>query len=466
MTTNTAPTPATDGTDRQENPGRPADVLGREDLKTFILDTNVLLHNHRAIFTFGRNEVVIPIIVLEELDRFKRDADEKGRHARAVNRLLDRLREQGRLNEGVMLENGGVLRVEFCAPDSLPDGFEDALADNRILGCAAGLQKKRPAVTLITKDINLRLKADLLGLAARDYEKGRVRPDTLSAGWRRLMVTGPLLNQFVRRGFITIDDLDAPPAPALETGEGVELAVEGDARPGLGRYDRAEKRISRLRYQGEPVQGISALNREQHFAFDLLLDEKIELVTMVGRAGTGKTLLALAAGLAQVLEEKRYQRLLVGRPIIPMGRDIGFLPGSKEDKLDSWMKPIRDNLEFIFRAAKQTGKELADLTRREIIVTEALTYMRGRSLPNQVLLVDEAQNLTPLEVKTIVSRAGTGTKVILTGDPWQIDNPYLDASSNGLSFAAERFRGQALAGHITLAKSERSRLAELAGRLL
>ncbi len=443
--------------------GREA-VLNKKDLKTFLLDTNVLLHNHNAVFSFGKNEVVIPIIVLEELDRFKKYADEKGRHARALIRHLDRLRQKGNLKDGVLLDNGGVLRVGFHQPGFLPDAFEGGQADNQLLNNLLALQKDRPEVVLITKDINLRIKADVLGVKAQDYEKEKVQIEDLYHGWRPLPVSKEVLDRFFQEGLLKTEGLLKKGA-VLNPNEGVALNT-GDHQSGLGYYDKRESAVKKLVYGGGPVMGIRALNRGQHFAFNLLLDDRVQLVTILGSAGTGKTLLALAAALQKTVKENKYRRVLVARPVMPMGQDIGFLPGSKEEKLENWMQPIRDNLEFIFRTSKTGSPEQEKLFARQTIVMEALTYLRGRSIPDQIILVDEVQNLTPLEVKTIISRAGEGAKVILTGDPWQIDNPYLDSSSNGLSYAAERFRGQEIAGHIMLEQSERSTLAALAGKLL
>ena len=439
-------------------------ILSKKDLKTFVLDTNVLLHNHNAVFSFGKNEVVIPIIVLEELDRFKRFADERGRHARSFARHLDRLRRTGSLQEGVLLENGGLLRVDLIDPMPLPESFEKGAVDNRILGVSLALKKIRPEVILITKDINLRVKSDSLGLKTQDYEKEKVEIETIYTGWRKVSFPSERLNQFFKEGFLSAADL--PPLESrLYANEGIEFVASSN-QSGLGIYDKKDNKVNRLAYQDESIMGIHALNREQHFALNLLLDDRIQLVTLVGRAGTGKTLLALAASLQKVLKEKKYSRIVVSRPIIPMGKDIGYLPGTKEEKLENWMEPIKDNLDFIFHRSKQGPKELEELFRRQSIVLEALTYSRGRSIPNQILLIDEVQNLTPLEAKTVISRAGEGAKVILTGDPWQIDNPYLDSDSNGLIYTAERFKGEMLAGHIILEKSERSNLASLAARLL
>lgn len=436
--------------------------------KHFVIDTNVLLHNPDCLFAFADNKVVLPIEVIEELDRFKRNADEKGRNARQVIRTLDTLRQQGNLGEGVSLESGGSLRVLVLDTSGAKvAGLTPDIMDNRILQAALFLrQQEDKSVIFVSKDINARIKADAIGLPVMDYEKQKINFDEIYSGCRALTVDGASVDRFYKEGVLTplSEDLPYP-------NEFIHLIDETNPKhTALGKYLAATNQIVQLFHQKVQPWGIKARNKEQHFAIELLLCDEIKLVTLMGTAGTGKTLLALAAGITKVVEEKVYTKLLVSRPIIPFGRDIGYLPGDKEEKMKNWMQPIFDNLRFLVSANGEDVEGKVDyLTRSrggKTIEFEALTYIRGRSIPQQYMIVDEAQNLTPHEVKTIISRAGEGTKIILTGDPYQIDSPYLDASSNGLSYVVEHMKGQSLFGHIALIKSERSDLASLAAQIL
>jgi PhoH-like ATPase len=437
--------------------------------KNFILDTNVLLHDPRSIYGFKDNNVIIPIYVIEEIDQFKRDLSELGRNARLVARYLDSFRAEGSLKEGVPLPGGGNLRVRFTSRE-LPMSMADSnLMDNRILAVAVDLREKEPdtEAVFITKDTNLRIRADALGLVAEDYDAERVEITELYTGFTELLVPKDAVDQMYKPG----TEVEVAQAAQLSPNQFVLLKDETNpSHTAMGRFNGAKQRIVPLmRVMKEGVWGVRPRNMEQAFTLDLLLNDDIKLVTIVGKAGTGKTLLAIAAGLQKVTEESLYQKLLVSRPIFPLGRDIGYLPGSVEEKLNPWMQPIFDNVEFLMnlsRADKKAGRgyhELIDLGLMEI---EALTYIRGRSIPNQYIIIDEAQNLTPHEVKTIITRVGDNTKIILTGDPFQIDNPYVDATNNGLVHVVNRFKNEKIAGHITMAKGERSALAELAANLL
>jgi PhoH-like ATPase len=435
--------------------------------KYFVLDTNVLLHNADSIISFADNIVVLPMSVIEELDRFKSHSDELGRNARRVIRQLDRLRAKGRLSEGVPLENGGSLRI-FPEKGHVEDpGLDMNVADNRILAVAYTLLRQNNRVIFVSKDINARLKADALGIEVMDFEKQKVNIDELYSGQREVRVAGHLIDDFYQQGAITLEGLDLFP------NEFVVLVDENDEKHSAIARATDLDILTRMKHQVDSVWQIRPRSKEQRMAFELLLDPEIEVVTMIGQAGTGKTLLALAAGLECVLGFKRYDRLLVSRPIIPLGKDLGYLPGDKEEKLSHWMQPIFDNLTYLMSEGRHDAKEsesvrqkVEKLLREHVVELEALTYIRGRSIPRQFVIVDEAQNLTPHEVKTIISRAGEGTKMVLTGDPYQIDNPYLDSSSNGLTYAAERLKVLPLHGHITLKKSERSELAAAAADYL
>ncbi len=435
--------------------------------KNYVLDTNVLLHDPQAIFKFEDNHVVIPIYVIEEVDQFKREGSERGRNARQICRLLDDIRDKhGALSNGVTFPSGGSLSVAVPSRRlELPSAVDKGSMDAAILQTAFEIRKTdtaRPTV-FVTMDTNLRIRADALGMVAQTYENERVEVDDLETGISELEVDGPEIDGFFREGAWT------PPA-SNHWAPNVCVLLRDRNNPShtaLGRYDGSRQQVVALRTPREGVMGVRPRNKEQAFALDLLLDENIRLVTLVGKAGTGKTLLALAAGLRRTVEEGIYTRMLVSRPIMPLGRDLGFLPGDVDEKLNPWMQPIFDNLEFLFSSGAKKGvRAYAELLESGQIQVEPLTYIRGRSLPQQFIIVDEAQNLTPHEIKTIITRSGDGTKIVLTGDPGQIDNPYVDNASNGLTIAAERFHGEKLAAHITLAKGERSELAELAANLL
>jgi PhoH-like ATPase len=439
--------------------------------KNFVLDTNVLLHDPRSIFGFGDNNVVIPIYVIEEIDNFKRDLSSLGRNARQVARYLDEFRAQGKLREGVPLgQDRGTIRVLFTErqlPKEWADGHSSI--DNRILAVAVDVrdrEKGLPAV-FVTKDTNLRIRADALGLHAEDYDVEGVAIDELWSGVDEIEVDGQAVNDFYASGVV-------PVAPAAEPPPPNEFVVLRDrANPqhsAVGKFSAARQAyVPLIKTPKEGTWGIRPRNKEQSFGLDLLLNDEIRLVTIVGKAGTGKTLLAIAAGLQKTMEENVYQKLLVSRPIFPLGRDIGYLPGDVEEKLNPWMQPIFDNVEYLMnlsRSEKKQGRGYHELMDLGILEIEPLTYIRGRSIPNQYMIVDEAQNLTPHEVKTIITRVGDGTKIVLTGDPYQIDNPYVDQTNNGLIHVVNRFKSERLAGHVTMAKGERSPLAELAANLL
>ena len=438
--------------------------------KVYILDTNVLLHDPRALFRFQDNLVILPITVIEEVDRFKKELSETGRNARQISRLMDQLRRKAKLVDGVPLDEGGELRVEIYQEGylkALPPELQVDHGDNRILAIARAMQEQQQGpVTLVTKDTNLRIKADVIGLMAEDYESDKVSIDELYSGTQDLSFDQDDIDRFFGQGYLDLDD-DHP----MYANQGITLVdASNPSHSALARYHHSSQRLLPLiRTPKEGLWGVHPRNREQQFAIDLLLNEDIQLVTLVGKAGTGKTLLAIAAGLHMVTEVASHSRLLVSRPVFPLGRDLGFLPGDLDEKLSPWMQPIFDNVELLLGMVDERGKrkrgyrELVDMGILEI---EALTYIRGRSIPKQFMIVDEAQNLTPHEIKTIITRAGEGTKIILTGDPYQIDNPYVDSSSNGLTYVVEKFKGQEIAGHVTLSKGERSCLAELAANLL
>ncbi len=437
--------------------------------KAFILDTNVLLFDPQAFLKFGNNDIVVPIVVIEEIDRFKREMSENGRHARLFSRLIDGLRSGGELSKGVKLPDGGLLTVELGGEAPLPLELQMDKADNRILALAISLRKDQPKrpVVFVTKDVNLRIKADALGIAAVDYEPESVEPDELYGGVATLNVDGHLVDEFYANKRLTLKEQSS-----LKANQYVIVRdATNPTHTAMGRFSKDLGCLVPVFKPAEGLWGIFPKNAEQAFAIDALMNDEIKLVTLVGKAGTGKTLLAIAAGLAKTVDEGIYQRLLMSRPVFPLGKDIGFLPGDIEEKLNPWMQPFYDNIDFLFGATggkgrRGAGKGTQELMNQGLLQIEPLTYIRGRSIPSQYLIVDEAQNLTPHEIKTIITRAGDDSKIVLTGDSYQIDNPYVDAANNGLVYLVDRFKEETISAHVTLTKGERSKLSELASNLL
>ncbi len=437
--------------------------------KNYVVDTNVLLHDPRAIHQFKDNNVIIPIYVIEEIDTFKRDLSELGRNARAVSRELDQYREKhGSLTEGVPLEGGGTLRVLFTQRELPKELMNGHAVDNRVLALAMDVKEREKDLrcVFVSKDVNLRIRADALGLPAQDYLTDHIERPDVYLGMREVNLPREKIDEFYARGEVAPDSLDGmgPNEFALLRDQ------EQPNHTALAKFNAAKgKFVPLLKQLREGAWGLRPRNKEQSFALDLLFNDEIKLVTIVGKAGTGKTLLAIAAGLHKTMEEQTYQKLLVSRPVFPLGRDIGYLPGDVEEKLNPWMQPIFDNVEFLMglsKADKKAGRSYRELIDLGVMAIEPLTYIRGRSIPNQYIIVDEAQNLTPHEVKTIITRVGDNTKIVLTGDPYQIDNPYVDSTNNGLIHVVNKFQHERLAGHITLVKGERSALAELASNVL
>ncbi len=465
--------------------------------KFFVVDTNVLLHTSSAIGAFADNTIVLPMTVIEELDRFKTKTDELGRNARAVIRYIDRLREEedayarneGRepekLTTGITHnEQGG--RLMIVEDDRLEptEGLEREMPDNRILRAAVHIQLEHPEseVILVTKDLNLRIKAAVVDIVPVDWEEDKVDADEIYEGFRALSVDAAAIDSLYRDGDTPLDLRGAELRPNEFA---VMTAIGNESQSAIGRASGPGS-VACLNKAWKKAYGVSGRSSEQKMALQLLLDPTVKLVALVGSAGTGKTLLALAAGLEAIRVDDAalkngldlpygYEKILVTRPIIPMGKDIGYLPGSKDRKMSSWMQPIFDNLSFLMHVGPGGGKQtvgkaadrkVQELLSDDLIELEALTYIRGRSIARQYIVVDEAQNLTPHEIKTIVSRAGDGTKIVLTGDPYQIDNPYLDQSSNGLMYCVERMKQLRLFGSVALKRAERSELAAAAASCL
>ncbi|MDX2016234.1 MAG: PhoH family protein [Planctomycetota bacterium] len=492
----------------QEPLARMASLDLETGVKQFVVDTNVLLHNPNALFVFKEHNVIIPLTVIEELDSMKRKDDDLGRNARECIRHLDRLRTRGSLTDGVRwgdhsptvgaaggvgtMGQTGTIRIDVT-DHPRPPALKEDTPDHRIIAVAWALHKKGEPAVFVSKDLGARIKSDALGIRTEDFENQKVDADRLYTGQITRNVPGDVIDLLYKDRMLEASALEPYLTEATPDGGTIQRTIEpnqfvvlkdaeDDNHTGLARRLADTEHLIPVTGPRKPVFGIMARNVQQTMALDMLMDDEIRLCTILGNAGTGKTLLAIAAGMAKVFNEERYDKLLVARPIMPLGRDIGYLPGDKDEKLTAWMQPIFDNLGYLLSTKgaqmgtepKQSGHAESHSTEQRIqklmgdgrLVLEPLTYIRGRSIPRQFMIVDEAQNLTPHEVKTIVSRVGDGTKLVLTGDIQQIDNPYLDQASNGLSYAVEKMRGVRIFGHVVLNKSERSELASLAAHRL
>jgi PhoH-like ATPase len=437
--------------------------------KVFVLDTNVLLHDYRCIYNFQENNVIIPIPVLEELDKFKKGNDIINYHAREFTRELDKLSGDNLFNGGVPLGKGlGKLSIETGKPFSgaMQVSFPENTPDHRILAIAEHIYRNNPdkSVVFISKDINLRMKAKSIGIMAQDYETDKVR--NIDEIYRSVSKLEGLDDRLIMKMYespegIPVGDFKLPIEPAANQ----YFIFKGNTSSALAHYDPKAGMINRVIKQ--KTYGIEPRNAEQTFALDALCRDEVQLVTLTGKAGTGKTLLALAAALQQ---RQKFTQIFLARPIVPLAnRDIGFLPGDIKEKIGPYMLPLFDNLDVIKNKFTQTSKEflkIEEMLKTEKLIITPLAYIRGRSLSRIFFIVDEAQNLTPHEVKTIITRAGEETKMVFTGDIEQIDSPYLDEKSNGLSYLTDKMIGQDLFAHVNLVKGERSYLAELASHLL
>ena len=443
--------------------------------KIFILDTNVLIHDPEAMFSFDDNDVYLPIYVIEEIDKLKEYNDRVGKSARETSRNIEKLRKEEKnsnlsLLEGLKNSTGGTFRIVLGENDSvnIPDSLNKNLTDNKIIGQALRIknENKKRKVILVSKDMNVRIKANVLGMETVDYVKDQIDINQLYEGWREIEISNDLFSLLEKAPIINWDLVlkEEPKANEL-------IRFKNSNKEILTIYKKEREKLEKQVFADTKVWGVFARNTEQKQAMELLMDERIKLVTLVGKAGTGKTLLAIATALEQVVERKLYKKIFIARPIVPMGNDIGFLPGTEKEKMQPWMLPIYDNIEFLASNKGQTSsneaeKVVAGLESLGLLKVEPLTYIRGRSIPQGFIIIDEAQNLTPHEVKTIITRVGKDTKIVFTGDPDQIDNPYLDANSNGLAYIAEKMKNEILVGHIRLVKGERSEISELASRLL
>jgi PhoH-like ATPase len=441
--------------------------FGDESRKIFVLDTNVILYDYRCIYSFEEHNVVIPIPVLEEIDKFKRGNEIINYNAREFSRELDSLVGDGLLNRGIMLETGGVIIVNtnIKKDQYISELFWEDKPDHRILSVAYNMAREygKDRVCLVSKDINLRMKAKSIGIRAEDYETGKIKNiDKLYKG--KTLIEGiddDLIEDIHRNECVSASQVSFLREPYPNE----YFILRNNKKSALGNYNKEENTIRLVKKR--KGYGIAPRNAEQTFALDALMNDTIPLVTLSGKAGTGKTLMALAAALEI---RKNYRQIYLARPVVPLSnRDIGFLPGDIKSKLEPYMQPLHDNLSVIqnqYEENSSDAQRISDLLNREKLVITPLAYIRGRNLSKIFFIIDEAQNLTPHEVKTIITRAGEGTKVVFTGDPYQIDTPYLDSRSNGLTWLIDRMRGQSLYAHITLEKGERSQLAELASNLL
>tara|TARA_R110002124_G_scaffold239002_4_gene404249 strand:- start:1201 stop:2508 length:1308 start_codon:yes stop_codon:yes gene_type:complete len=433
--------------------------------KTYILDTNVFLTSANSVFEYKNNDIIVPLKVLDEIDKHKKRQDGVGLNARSIIRILDELRSKGNLHKGVRIRRGkGILSVRGYDLEDLPVSCDIESADNEILTTAITEMKKNPKrkVILVTRDINMRVKCDSLGIMTEDYATNKVVSDEkhLFTGFKKHLVDDQLIDQFYDGEHIFFDKDDGKFFPNQFL---MLVSSSNEKKSALARFINYESKLEKVVEAKESIWGLKSRNKEQTFSLNLLADPEVPIITLVGKAGCGKTLLAIAAGLDQVLEKQRYKKLIVSRPVQPLGKDIGYLPGTMEEKMRPWLMPIQDNIDFLLNGKSKSMEMFFD---DGTIQIEALTYIRGRSISNAFVIIDEAQNLTIHELKTIITRVGENTKIVLTGDIEQIDSVYLDATSNGLSYAVEKFKNHGLAGHITLIKGERSKVATLASKIL
>ncbi len=433
--------------------------------KIYVIDTSVYLTDAKSIYQFGNNDIVIPLKVLEEIDNHKKRQDGVGSHARKIIRILDELRAKGNLQKGVRIEKGkGILRVKGYHPlTELPSDLNPNLADNIIIGAALTESMENPGrkVIVVSKDVNMRVICDSVGVVAEDFKAEKVldKDSELYSGFASILVDDQTIDHFYNGEDISLDEeKEACPNEFI-----MLVSNSNEKKSALSRYINPHVPLVKINEYKDGVWGVRARNKEQAFALDILMNPEIPIISLVGRAGCGKTLCAIAAGMEQCLGTKEYNKLIVSRPVQPMGKDIGFLPGTLEEKMMPWLAPIRDNLEFLMNGDNDT---LDMYLERGLIEIEALTYIRGRSIANAFIIIDEAQNLTSHELKTIITRVGEGTKIVLTGDIEQIDNAYIDQTSNGLTYAVEKFKSYDLSGHVTLKRGERSRVASLAAKIL
>lgn len=435
--------------------------------KTYVLDTSVYLTDSNCINSFGNNDIVIPLKVLEEIDKHKKRLDSVGSQARSIIRNLDSLRDKGSLSKGVRIDKGmGIVRVSSYNPLCLPDDLDLEDSDNQIIATALSEQEVAPKsrkVVVVSRDINMRVKCDSLGLLTEDYHAEQVveNSEGLYTGRAEVLVDEQVIDKFYAGEEVWLDDYHS----SLHPNQFVMLiSNSNEKKTALARFNSPNDPLQKIVKSSASIWSTNPRNKEQQFAFDLLLDPEVPVVSLVGKAGSGKTLLALAAGLEQTFgRDALYKKIVVTKPVEPVGKDIGFLPGSMEEKMMPWLAPIQDNLQFLMGDDKATLEMYMDKGQIEV---EAMTFIRGRSISNAFIVIDEVQNMTQHEIKTVLTRVGEGTKIVLTGDVEQIDNVYIDATNNGLSYVVERLKQEQITGHVTLLKGERSKVATIAATKL
>ncbi len=435
--------------------------------KTYVLDTSVYLTDSNCVNSFGNNDILIPLKVLEEIDKHKKRQDSVGSQARSIIRKLDALRDKGSLSKGVRIDKGfGIIRVSSYNPLCLPDDLDLEDSDNQIIATALSEQEEAPKsrkVVVVSRDINMRVKCDALGLLTEDYQAEQVveNSDGLYTGRAELLVDEQEVDKFYAGEDIYVDISEHLLCPNQFV---MLISNSNDKKTALARFVDYNTPLKKIVKSNQSFWNTNPRNKEQQFAFDLLMDSKIPVVSLVGKAGSGKTLLALAAGLEQTFgSNSTYRKIVVTKPVEPVGKDIGFLPGSMEEKMMPWLAPIQDNLQFLMGDDKATLEMYMDKGQIEV---EAMTFIRGRSISNAFIVIDEVQNMTQHEIKTVLTRVGEGTKIVLTGDIEQIDNVYIDATNNGLSYVVERLKEEPITGHVTLLKGERSKVATIAATKL
>ena len=448
--------------------------------KIYVLDTNVYLTDYEALYKFGTGDIVIPLKVLEEIDKQKKRQDGVGLNARNFIRVLDELRAKGNLNKGVRIDKGlGIVRAKPSQLSVLPEDFDKSLPDNAILSCALSEQQESPTkrVVVVSLDINLRVRCDALGLDCESYTENQVvkKSNDIFTGFSKLLIDDQMIDRFYNGEEIFLESDDN--TKEYKPNQFVMLvSSSNEKKTGMARFVAFNKPLLKVKeyVKGREgtVFGLTPKNKEQQMALNLLMDEDVPVVTMMGSAGTGKTLLAIAAALEHVInregeDSQKYEKIIVSRSVMPMGKDIGFLPGTMEEKMAPWVAPIQDNLDTLFSNKANKGLDpLEHYKEKGIIQVEALTYIRGRSLNNAFIIIDECQNMNIHEIKTVLTRVGENTKIVLTGDIEQIDNTYLNETNNGFTYAVEKLKHSELTGHVTLTRGERSKVASLAARLL
>lgn len=436
--------------------------------RKYVIDTSVYLTDYQSITRFGEHDIIVPLKVLEEIDKHKKRQDSVGSNARNIVRFFDKLREKGTLHEGVSLGEGrGTVYVRGYDASFIPADLDKKNADHIIIATALTAREESPEeVVLVTRDIQLRVICDSLGLRCEDYKSNQVVEDAgkLYDGFVEVVVPDSVVDDFYEKQPVYIDN-SMTGEQTLHNNQFVLLISEADPKKtALAFFQWYDSPIREIVRYKNGIWGVNARNKEQAFALDMLLNPDIPLVSVVGKAGSGKSLLSLAAGLEQVIGvESKYKRLIVSRPVQPMGKDIGFLPGDMNEKMIPWLMPVQDNLQFLMGDDRST---LEMYVEKGTIEIEALTYIRGRSISNAFIIIDECQNLSAHEIKTIITRVGENTKIVFTGDIEQIDNVYVDATTNGLSYVVEKMKDQEISGHITLKKGERSKVATIAAAIL